>query len=49
MSPCFEDVNVVFNQCYSFEYTKEIGLFDLFDVELLHGWVYDPQDVQLAM
>eukprot|EP00451_Oxyrrhis_marina_P034587 CAMPEP_0204376946 /NCGR_PEP_ID=MMETSP0469-20131031/50523_1 /ASSEMBLY_ACC=CAM_ASM_000384 /TAXON_ID=2969 /ORGANISM="Oxyrrhis marina" /LENGTH=409 /DNA_ID=CAMNT_0051367923 /DNA_START=1 /DNA_END=1230 /DNA_ORIENTATION=+ len=38
------DVNVKFGGPDAFEYTKELAVFDLFDVPLLHGWVVDPQD-----
>ncbi len=28
----------------SFEFTSESGIFDLFQVQLYHGWLVDPQD-----
>lgn len=33
------DVNVKFDSCESFELSKEIGIFDLVDVRLLHAWL----------
>ena len=30
-----------------FEYTPEIGLFDLVGVSLYHGWVADPQECEM--
>eukprot|EP00614_Pseudopedinella_elastica_P012050 CAMPEP_0172605436 /NCGR_PEP_ID=MMETSP1068-20121228/25673_1 /TAXON_ID=35684 /ORGANISM="Pseudopedinella elastica, Strain CCMP716" /LENGTH=583 /DNA_ID=CAMNT_0013407845 /DNA_START=116 /DNA_END=1867 /DNA_ORIENTATION=+ len=46
------DVNVQFMNspgstappCTGFEYTKEFSPFDLLDMELVHGWLADPQD-----
>ncbi|KAG2171827.1 hypothetical protein INT43_008207, partial [Umbelopsis isabellina] len=38
------DINVYFNSIYGFEPTKELALFDLFHVDLVHGWVVDPED-----
>jgi hypothetical protein len=37
------DINVYFNSIYGFEPTKELALFDLFHVDLVHGWVVDPE------
>lgn len=42
------DVNVQFNSITGFEYTSEVSLFDLVDINLVHGWLYDPQDAELA-
>lgn len=43
------DINVRFNSPTSFEFTRELGVFDIFPgVRLLHGWLVDPQDVRLA-
>lgn len=42
------DVNVQFNSITGFEYTREVSLFDLLDINLVHGWLYDPQDAELA-
>ena len=30
-----------------FEYTGECIIFDLLNIQLLHGWVIDPQDIVL--
>ncbi|CDH56288.1 fam63a protein [Lichtheimia corymbifera JMRC:FSU:9682] len=38
------DVNVRFSSIRDFEPTAELAMFDLFDVDLFHGWVVDPQD-----
>ncbi|ORZ06716.1 hypothetical protein BCR42DRAFT_427072 [Absidia repens] len=38
------DVNVQFSSIHDFEPTEELALFDLFDVDLVHGWIIDPQD-----
>ncbi len=32
----------------SFEFTREVQLFDLFRVPLVHGWLVDPQEVAVA-
>lgn len=37
------DVNVRFSSIRDFEPTAELAMFDLFDVDLFHGWVVDPQ------
>lgn len=43
------DINVRFNSPTSFEFTRELGVFDIFPaVRLWHGWLVDPQDVRLA-
>lgn len=42
-------VNVRFSSPTAFEFTKEIAAFDCFpDVQLVHGWLVDPQDEALA-
>ena len=38
------DVNVRFNSIHGFEPTAELSVFDVFNVDLVHGWVVDPQD-----
>ncbi|KAI8335787.1 hypothetical protein BC941DRAFT_429357 [Chlamydoabsidia padenii] len=38
------DVNVQFSSIHDFEPTAELALFDLFNVDLVHGWIIDPQD-----
>jgi len=35
------DVNVKFGGVESFEYTKELVVFDMLNVQLVHGWVCD--------
>lgn len=42
------DVNVRFDGVRSLEYTGEIAVFDLLGIDLVHGWLYDPQDVNAA-
>jgi hypothetical protein len=37
------DVNVKFSGVNEFEYTRELDVFDLFDISLYHGWLVDPQ------
>ncbi|KAI8150352.1 hypothetical protein BJV82DRAFT_18158 [Fennellomyces sp. T-0311] len=38
------DVNTKFSSIRGFEPTAELAMFDLFGVELVHGWLADPQD-----
>ncbi|KAG0194215.1 hypothetical protein DFQ28_000934 [Apophysomyces sp. BC1034] len=38
------DVNIRFSSINGFEPTAELALFDLFGVDLVHGWIADPQD-----
>ncbi|ORY92070.1 hypothetical protein BCR43DRAFT_518075 [Syncephalastrum racemosum] len=38
------DVNVRFSSIRDFEPTAELAMFDLFHVDLVHGWIADPQD-----
>ncbi|KAL7318615.1 hypothetical protein PS15m_001836 [Mucor circinelloides] len=40
------DVNIKFDSIHGFEPTAELAMFDLFNVNLVHGWVADPQDVE---
>ncbi|KAI8047848.1 uncharacterized protein B0P05DRAFT_565268 [Gilbertella persicaria] len=40
------DVNVWFDDIRGFEPTAESAMFDLFQVDLVHGWVVDPQDTE---
>ena len=42
------DVNVRFAGSTLFEFTDCLGLFDLLDVQLVHGWLVDPEDHQTA-
>uniref|UniRef100_A0A7S1CUI2 MINDY deubiquitinase domain-containing protein n=1 Tax=Picochlorum oklahomense TaxID=249345 RepID=A0A7S1CUI2_9CHLO len=39
------DVNVKFNNIRGLEFTAEVAVFDLLGIDLVHGWVVDPQDV----
>jgi hypothetical protein len=41
------DVNVKFSSCRDFEYTRELDIFDIFNISLYHGWLIDPQEVML--
>ena len=43
------DVNVRFDGVRSLEYTGEIAVFDLLGIDLVHGWLYDPQDTNTAV
>jgi hypothetical protein len=38
------DVNCTFNSVTGFEYTSSLGIFDLVNVRLFHGWCVDPED-----
>mmetsp|Transcript_21066 Transcript_21066/g.31436 ORF Transcript_21066/g.31436 Transcript_21066/m.31436 type:complete len:566 (-) Transcript_21066:64-1761(-) len=40
------DVNPQFTSPQSIEYTHNLAAFDLLGVELVHGWVLDPQDLE---
>ena len=42
------DVNVRFDGIRSFEYTDELSVFDLLGLDLVHGWLVDPQDPAAA-
>lgn len=57
LSECFEvmerlatglDVNVKFHSIYGFEATKDMVVFDLLDISLVHGWLVDPADREAA-
>ncbi|GBF89509.1 hypothetical protein Rsub_02081 [Raphidocelis subcapitata] len=57
VAECFEvlpklttgvDVNVKFHSIHAFEPTREVAVFDLLGVPLVHGWLYDPEDAQTA-
>jgi hypothetical protein len=37
------DVNVRFTGIDAFEFTDEVAIFDLLGMQLLHGWLVDPQ------
>lgn len=32
---------------HNFEYTRECIVFDLLGIQLLHGWIVDPQNYEL--
>ena len=38
------DINVKFDGIRSLEYTAETAVFDLLAIDLIHGWLCDPQD-----
>lgn len=40
------NVNVRFTSCTSFEYTREMDIFDLFSLGLYHGWLIDPEQTE---
>lgn len=43
------DVNVKFTGgIRDFEPTPEMSIFDLFNLNLVHGWLIDPQDTDTA-
>lgn len=37
------DVNILFDSIHGFETTPELSMFELFNVDLVHGWLVDPQ------
>jgi len=40
-------VNVKFRGITSFEFTKEMALFDFCKIRIVHGWLPDPQDSEM--
>lgn len=42
------NVNVKFTGIKAFEFTQELIVFDLLNIRLVHGWLYDPQDEKTA-
>jgi hypothetical protein len=42
------DVNVRFDGVRSIEFTGETAVFDLLSIDLVHGWLLDPQDLPTA-
>eukprot|EP00240_Pyramimonas_obovata_P013569 CAMPEP_0118943480 /NCGR_PEP_ID=MMETSP1169-20130426/38402_1 /TAXON_ID=36882 /ORGANISM="Pyramimonas obovata, Strain CCMP722" /LENGTH=260 /DNA_ID=CAMNT_0006888745 /DNA_START=87 /DNA_END=866 /DNA_ORIENTATION=+ len=38
------DVNVRFRNIDDFEFTQECAIFDLLDIQLVHGWLVSPED-----
>lgn len=44
------DVNIRFGSPLSFEFTRELSVFDVFPtIRLVHGWLVDPQDARLVV
>lgn len=41
------DINLKFSGVGDFEYTRELEIFDVFRINLYHGWLIDPQQTQL--
>lgn len=42
------DVNVRFSSVSDFEYTPELIFFDLLHIPLYHGWLVDPDSIQVT-
>eukprot|EP00002_Diphylleia_rotans_P002303 TRINITY_DN1146_c0_g1_i3.p1 TRINITY_DN1146_c0_g1~~TRINITY_DN1146_c0_g1_i3.p1 ORF type:complete len:359 (+),score=81.00 TRINITY_DN1146_c0_g1_i3:69-1145(+) len=42
------DINISFDRCDGFEYTQQLELFDAFGIRVLHGWLYSPENKELA-
>jgi hypothetical protein len=42
------DLNVHFSDVASFEYTKELTVFDTLGISVYHGWLLDPADREAA-
>lgn len=42
------DVNVRFNDIRGVEFTADVAVFDLLGIDLVHGWLVDPQDVETS-
>lgn len=40
-------VNNRFDKPNSFEYTSEMNIFDLLNINLYHGWLIDPQQIEI--
>lgn len=38
----------LFHSVSAFEFTSVLGVFDLFEISLYHGWLVDPRDTELA-
>lgn len=38
------DLNLKFKGCRSMEYTTQLDVFDLLGIDLVHGWLVDPQE-----
>jgi hypothetical protein len=41
------DVNIRFTGVGEFEHTRERNVFDLFNINLYHGWLVDPQQADI--
>lgn len=39
-------MNVRFQKVTDFEFTDELSVFDMLGINLVHGWLYDPQDLK---
>ncbi len=37
------DVNVRFHDVHAFEYTDDVAIFPLLDIDLVHGWLVEPR------
>lgn len=42
------DVNVRFNDIRGIEFTADVAVFDLLGIDLVHGWLVDPQDIETS-
>lgn len=42
------DVNIRFQKITDFEYTDELSVMDMLGINLVHGWLCDPQDTKTA-
>jgi len=42
------DVNLRFQKVSDFEYTDELSVLDMLGINLVHGWLCDPQDTRTA-
>ena len=42
------DVNVKFSEVSAFEYTNTCVIFDQLNISLYHGWLTDPQEMNVA-
>jgi hypothetical protein len=44
------DLNIMFSQVSKYEFTQEAAIFDLLQIPLVHGWIYDPtQEIASAL
>lgn len=41
------DLNIMFSQVSKYEFTQEAAIFDLLQIPLVHGWIYDPIHEQM--